>query len=184
MSASDIDDELFEQLEAEMEQDGTFDYYRQQQISQFQDTIKRHENLQKNFLMFSSEKELLETIGNNKKLTQYLILFINENFTTCQILVEKLRNVIERSEGRYSIYVIEATESPFLVSKLNIKVLPTMVAYINGKNVGEHVGLQGLLNNASDIHSLSDEKLDKLLETYFPRRKLNHSDRYEDEDED
>lgn len=168
---SDNDDELFEQLEAEMEKDGTFDFYRKKKILEFQNTIQQHENLENKFKMFNDEKELVDTInvGNKqyKEKFNYIIVFINENFKACQVLVEHLKENIRTSNGKYSVFIIQAVNSPFLVSKLNIKVLPTMIAYINGTNVGQHIGLQGLLNDPKDIYTLDDSKLSQLAYSFF-----------------
>lgn len=171
MSDNDDDDELFEQLEAEMEKDGTFDFYRKKKILEFQDTIQQRENLEKKFKMFNNEKDLLDTIDDENKQHKdkfnYIIVFINENFKACQVLVEQLKENIRTSRGEYSAFVIQAVNSPFLVSKLNIKVLPTMVAYTNGTNVGQHIGLEGLLNDPRDVYTLNDAKLSQLVRSYF-----------------
>lgn len=177
MSDSD-NDELFEQLEAELEQNGTFDYYREKQILQIQNSIQQRENLNKRFTMFSNEKELLDTISQNKNKRQYnyIVVFINETFTTCQVLVEKLKDLVQSSDGRYSVYVIQATKSPFLVSKLDIKILPTIVAYSSGYNIGTHVGLPGLLADPADVYTLDNFKLRRLIESYFPKKNEDSSD--------
>lgn len=177
LNMSDSDDGLFEQLEAELENDGTFDYYRQKQILQFQHTIKQRENLKQNFELFFNEKNLLERLkSKGSRDGNYLVAFIDETFTTCQILIEKLKETVQLSDGSYSVYIIKASEAPFLVAKLAIKVLPTMVAYVKGQKIGQHVGLQGLLANPIDVNTLSSDRLGRLLISYFPKREDDSSD--------
>lgn len=174
---SDSDDDLFEKLEAELEQDGTFDYYRQKQILHYQDTIQQKQNLHQNFVFFFDEKDLLEKLKCKKEVNKnYVIVFINETFTACQVLVERLKETVRTSDGTYSIYIINASNSRFLVSKLDIKILPTMVAYVDGRQIAQHVGLQGLLTNAVDVNTLSNDRLGRLLLSYFPEEKYGSSD--------
>lgn len=174
---TDSDDGLFEQLEAELEHDGTFNYYREKQILQFQNTIQQRENLKRNFELFFKEKDLLERLKSKGSVNRnYVIAFIDETFTTCQILIEKLKETVQVSDGSYSVYIIKASEAPFLVSKLDIKVLPTMVAYLKGQKIGQHVGLQGLLTNPVDVNTLNNDRLSKLLISYFPKEEEGSSD--------
>ena len=177
LNMTDSDDGLFEQLEAELEHDGTFNYYRQKQILQFQNTIQQRENLKRNFELFFKEKDLLERLKSKRSVNRnYVIAFIDETFMTCQILIEKLKETVQVSDGSYSVYVIKASEAPFLVSKLDIKVLPTMIAYLKGQKIGQHVGLQGLLTNPIDVNTLNNDRLSRLLISYFPKEDEGSSD--------
>lgn len=177
MSDIDADDEIFDQLEAELEQDGTFNYYREQRINQLETSIRRQDILQTKFKYYATEGELLDSFENMKN-KNYVIVFINELFSTCQFLLTTLRETILNSAGDYYVCVINAVNSPFLVSKLSIKVLPTMVVYANNKEIGKHVGLEGLLNDHQKISSISSLKLERLFNGYFPPK--NDSDDEED----
>lgn len=163
------DDALFEQLEAELEQDGTFDYYRDKQIREFQSAIQKRENLLSKLRYYDSEKGFLNELSTTDlKKSNYLIVFINPSFISCQYLQRALKVTVENSSGNYTVCLIDAIESPFLVEKLNPKTLPTMIAFSNGEKVGCKVGLDGMLENHEDISTLSSAKLGHLFESYFP----------------
>jgi thioredoxin-like negative regulator of GroEL len=170
MSDGHSDTELFEKLEAELEQDGTFDYYRDQRIRSFQSDILKTENLTKRFKFYETEKKLLADLNEKEmKNGNYLLVFINETFYSCKVLTNKLKETIEKSDGNYIICLINAIESPFLVDRLKITTLPTMVAYVKGKNISTKTGLDGLLENQQDVSTVSSEKLANLFSGYFPQ---------------
>lgn len=169
--AADTDDELFDQLEAELEQDGTFNHYREQQISQLQTTLRRKSNIQAKLRNFSTEKELMDLISSSEmKLSNYVIVFINDTFASCQILIRALSPVIADSDGSYTVCVINAFDAPFLSDKLAVKVLPAIVAYSGGRNVGTKAGLDGLLDDPMELETLNGGKLARLFQGYFPCR--------------
>lgn len=168
-NASDSDDELFEQLEAELEQDGTFNHYREQQIAQLQTTLKRKSNIQNKLRSFQTEKELMDYVSSSEmKLSNYVIVFTNDTFISCKVLVSALPNVVANSDGRYTICVINAIDAPFLSERLGVKILPAIVAYSGGQNVGTKAGLDGLLDDPTEIESFNSKKLGQLFKGYFP----------------
>lgn len=169
MESGTSDDELFDQLEAELEQDGTFDYYRTQQIKSYQDMILKRENVKNNLKFYKKEKELLDYISTKEmKKGNYLIIFINENFISCQYLLNSINKTLEESNGNYTICIIDAIASPFLVGKLDIKTLPTIIAFKNSEKIGKKIGLDGLLDNPQDISTISSQKLGHLFASYYP----------------
>lgn len=180
---SDNDDALFEQLEAELEQDGTFDYYRDQKIRAHESALQRQSNLATRFQCFATEKPLLEVLSNtDARSGNYLLVFANETFPACQYLLQTLRHVVEEStRNSYIVYVVDATNAPFLADKLNVKTLPTMIPFTAGRQAGApKIGLQGLLDNPHDTSSLSQEHLQRYIEHCFPR--AEHSDSDSDSD--
>lgn len=164
------DDELFEQLEAELEQDGTFNYYRDQRISQIQNTVKQHENLSTKFSYFDNEKEFLKE-SHRIPRGNYVVLFVDDSFLACQILLTAMKSVVQYGNGNFSVCVLKASNSPFLVEKLNIKTLPTYLAYRNHKQIAVHIGLEGLLEDIKDVHSLEESRLEVLFQKYYPINK-------------
>lgn len=169
MESGGSDDELFEQLEAELEKDGTFDYYRTQQIKSYQNMILKHENIKDRLKYFDKEKQLLDYLSTKEmKMGNYMIIFINETFTSCQSLLSSLTKTLEESDGNYTICIVDATVSPFLVEKLNVKTLPTIIAFKDSAKIGMKIGLDGLLDNPQDISTVSYKRVGNLFSSYFP----------------
>lgn len=188
MSFEDMssDDALFEQLEAELEQDGIFDYYKDQQIKQYQNMILKRDNLETRFKYFDNEKDLIEVLGDkNMKNSNYLLVFINDFFMSCKYLLHALKTTIENSSGNYTINVINAAASPFLVKKLQVKTLPTMIAYFKGQKVATKIGLDGFLDDPQTVSTISDNKIQKFIDHYiFSGKMRDESDDNEKYDSD
>lgn len=179
----DSDDELFEKLEAELDQDGTFDYYKSQKIQELHSEIQRRNNLTNNLVFPESERQLLDRVSHST--SKYLVVFVNETFQSSIYLTHALKETIENSDGSYTVYIINAEKSPFLSTKLRIKTLPTIVAFVNGKRMGIKVGLDGFLNDRLDVSTVSPEKLASLCRQFFQGgRHRNEEDEDNDNDKD
>lgn len=174
---SDDDDALFEQLEAELEQDGTFDYYRNEKIRAHRATLKRKSNLATRFQCYPNEKPLLEILSDRTaRDSDYLLVFANETFTACQHLMHILRSVVQESSGTYKIYIVDAVNAPFLTQKLNVKTLPTMVPFKNGQSGPARVGLHGLLEDPVNVASVCEEYVQQYIESCFPDEEESESE--------
>ncbi|OUT23534.1 hypothetical protein CAS74_001854 [Pichia kudriavzevii] len=162
----DSDDELFEKLEAELDQDGTFDYYKSQKIQELHSEIQRRNNLANNLVFPESERQLLDRVSHST--SKYLVVFVNETFQSSIYLTHALKETIENSDGSYT------NKNP-----------PTIVAFVNGKRMGIKVGLDGLLNDRLDVSTVSPEKLASLCRQFFQGgRHRNEEDEDNNNDKD
>lgn len=88
----------------------------------------------------SHEREIVEAIACTPTI---IIHFSNPEFKRCKIMTEhliKLANIYE-----YTRFMeIHAQETPFLVAKMNIKVLPCVVCIVDAQAVDRIVGFEEL----------------------------------------
>ncbi|KAK7206201.1 thioredoxin-like protein [Myxozyma melibiosi] len=91
----------------------------------------------------NSEKEVME-ITTSTKCT--VVHFFHPSFKRCQIMTERLKTLTAKHmETRFiSVNVDNAT---FLIVRLKIKVLPCVMAFIDGKEVLRLVGFEKLGNS-------------------------------------
>lgn len=162
----DTDDELFEQLESELEKDGTFDFYRSQRIGQFKETIKQNNNLSNKFKYYENEDKFINE-SQDFPNGNYITIFTDDKFLSCQILITAVKKIIQCTDKNFVVCLIEAVNAPFLVKKLNVKILPTMIIFKKNKQKTLQIGLEGLLNDSQNIHSLNEDKLCKLMEQCY-----------------
>ena len=170
----DNDDDIFDELEKESEKDGFFDKYRQEKINQLNSIIRRNNNLSNYYSEVSTNDELIELMSKKIKFGNQLLIFINENFISCQLLVNLIKEIILKSNGLFNVIIVNALTVSFIVDKLKIKTLPSLVFYNNGQQINIKVGLNGLLDDPSDIKSLSEYKLNDYISKVFSLNKRDY----------
>ncbi|AJU69918.1 Plp1p [Saccharomyces cerevisiae YJM1190] len=151
-------DELLNELDRELDEDHEFlSAYRSERLQQISDHLKQ---VKKN--VEDDGYGRLQCIDNEAdaiqictKTTMVVIHFELETFGKCQYMNEKLENLAKRYLTTRFIKVNVQT-CPFLVNKLNIKVLPFVVGYKNGLEKVRYVGFSKLGNdpNGFDIRRL------------------------------
>lgn len=142
-------DELLNELDRELDEDHEFlSAYRSERLQQISDHLKQ---VKKN--VEDDGYGRLQCIDNEAdaiqictKTTMVVIHFELETFGKCQYMNEKLENLAKRYLTTRFIKVNVQT-CPFLVNKLNIKVLPFVVGYKNGLEKVRYVGFSKLGND-------------------------------------
>ena len=170
----DNDDDIFDELEKESEKDGFFDKYRQEKINQLNSIIRRNNNLSNYYSEVSTNDELIELMSKKIKFGNQLLIFINENFISCQLLVNLIKEIILKNNGLFNVIIVNALTVSFIVDKLKIKTLPSLVFYNNGQQINIKIGLNGLLDDPSDIKSLSEYKLNDYISKVFSLNKRDY----------
>lgn len=147
---SDLDDD---EIMAMLEDDVPDGYraQRMQQLSTEMDQARRHLDLKdKGFGKATkvAEKEIFEiSTGLSDDAAERVIVHFNKpDFKRCQIMTEKLEKMAKK-HVKTRFLEIEGAEAPFLVTKLNIKVLPCVIGYLKGKEVMRLVGFEQLGNS-------------------------------------
>ncbi|ODV85836.1 hypothetical protein CANARDRAFT_189951, partial [[Candida] arabinofermentans NRRL YB-2248] len=159
-------DALLDELENELENDDSYlNKYRESRMNQLSKEINRSKKAIDDmdssaglYKEITDEGELIRLTSQTKTV---VILFYNPNFKTCKMLDNSLET-LSYKHIHTSFYKIEATNAPFLATRLSIKVLPCIVMYRNGLEVNRVVGLQGLING-EDLNSYKTENLESLL---------------------
>lgn len=76
--------------------------------------------------------------------TQYCIVhFFHKDFERCKIVDHHLSKIV-KSHTEALIVKIDAEKCPFFVTKLQVKVLPTIISFIDGIAVDHIVGFEEL----------------------------------------
>ncbi|CAK7901358.1 phosducin-like protein 1 [[Candida] anglica] len=167
---SDSDDELMELLEEEEE--AAFSKYREARLQQLSEEFKKvddaHGTEMGELKFIHDEKEVMDIVTRSEHV---IIHFQQPEFAKCKIMNERLTVLAEKHLTVKFIYV-NASETPFLVTKLGIKVLPFVVGYIGGKEALRVVGFEKLGN---DPNTFNVEVLEQLLYVHgiINRRTIN-----------
>ncbi|KAK6200915.1 thioredoxin-like protein [Scheffersomyces amazonensis] len=146
------DDELLQQLEDES--DDILAKYRESRIQQLSGELK---NIKQSIQNRGNDDEedlgYVENITNEKKIMEIvlqhpitIVHFYQPNFQKCQ-LMNKYLNVLAEKHLQLKIIRIKAELAPFLVNKLQIKILPFIIIYKNSIEVDRIVGFEKF-NNA------------------------------------
>lgn len=105
----------------------------------------------------NSEAELFEmttTTAQNSGLLKakrsqmpnIVVHFFDERFETCKLMDLRLSELAERHFNTTTFVRIAAKDAPFLTVKLDIHVLPCVIAYVNGKETKRLLGFAELGN--------------------------------------
>lgn len=141
---SDDEDGLLEELEKEAESDPKLAYLRESRIQQLSSDIARVKSRRNEgygtYIDIEDEKVLLEITTSHKKC---IVHFHKTDFNRCRIMDGHLMAIAEQHlEAR--VVKINVENAPFLVAKLSVKVLPCVIAFIDGVSVDRVIGFEGL----------------------------------------
>ncbi|SCV04706.1 LAMI_0H18426g1_1 [Lachancea mirantina] len=150
-------DELIDSLETDEE---FMSNYREKRLQEISDGFK---SAQKNVAAgygtvntITGESELMRLVTATEKIVVHFYL---ENFEKCTIMDKKLDEIACRNLSTRFVR-INVTQCPFLVKKLDIKVLPLLIAYDRGVKKDQLIGFSKLGNNPSDFEAeLLEERL-------------------------
>lgn len=139
----DKDDELIAELESE-EDNAAISALRERRLEQLHQEINRAKVLKESqhgtYAEIKDEKELLDITTSTKFC---IVHFMKPDFNRCRIMDSKLEVLAEKHyEARFVSMNVE--NSPFLVVKLGIKVLPCVIAFVDGVSVDRIVGFEGI----------------------------------------
>lgn len=109
----------------------------------------------------NDEKELMDLVT---KADVCMVHFYQPEFARCKVMNERLAAVAEKHVD-VRVLAIKAGLAPFLVAKLQLKVLPVVIAYRKGKELARIVGFEGLGGSGTDFPVEG-------LETWMFRQKL------------
>jgi thiol-disulfide isomerase/thioredoxin len=108
--------------------------------------------------LISDEKELMTLATGVPRL---VIHFYSPNFTRCQTMNKHLVSLAKKRTRAKFVY-IEATNAPFMVVQMAVKILPCVVAIVDGEAVQILVGFENL--NSKDGNDFETPELEKWLE--------------------
>ena len=156
--SSDDEDALLESLEHETDNDPSIAHLREARIQQLATELSRAKQ-QRNegfgtYSQITDEKRLMEITASVKKC---IVHFYKPDFNRCRIMdghLEPLAGI--HLEARF--LKIDVEHAPFLVTKLGVKVLPCVIAFMDGISVDRVVGFEGLGYNPDNFETADLER--------------------------
>lgn len=143
---SDDEDALIAALEddSDGEGGGALATLREQRREQLHAELTRarvmRETSHGTYTEIKDEKQVLD-ITTSEKLA--VVHFMKPDFGRCRVMDDKLRVLAEKHFDTRFVSV-NVDNAPFLVVKLGIKVLPCVIAFVDGVGVDRVVGFEGL----------------------------------------
>lgn len=161
-------DDILQELEDELDQqeDQFLKQYREERMNQLSKEMKQaKKSIKENFNNTDSGIKIIEDEGELMKLTTLnpftVVLFKNEQFTTCKIMQQILTKLAFKHVNT-RFYGIEAVNAPFLAVKMGIKVLPCLVLYKNGVEKDRVVGFERISNKGEALSADNEEIIGRL----------------------
>jgi len=144
VSASSDEDALLDSLENDTSKDPSLAHLREARIQQLASELKRSKQLRSegfgSYDQMKDEKALMETTTT----TKYCIVhFFKPDFNRCRIMDGHL-SALAPVHLQTRFLRIDVEHAPFLVEKLKVKVLPCVIAFVDGVGVDRVVGFEGL----------------------------------------
>ena len=144
MTTSDDEDALLESLENDTENDSSLAHLREARIQQLASELKKSKQLRSegfgSYDQIKDEKRLMETTTS----TKYCVVhFYKPDFNRCRIMDDHL-SALAPIHLSTRFLRIDVEHAPFLVTKLNVKVLPCVIAFIGGVSADRIVGFEGV----------------------------------------
>ncbi|KAF9382737.1 hypothetical protein CPB97_006988 [Podila verticillata] len=137
------DDELFEELEND---DYGMSNFREQRIEEFKEEVAKRK------LMMESEHGIYKDITDEKevmdittKAKHCVIHFYHSDFRRCMI-VDKHLEELAKKHIKTKFVKIKVENAPFLVEKLQVKILPCVISFTDGLAVDRLIGFEELGN--------------------------------------
>ena len=144
MPVSEDEDALLDSLECETEDDPAFAHLREARIQALATELARAK-AQRNegygtYTRITNEKELMQMTTS----TKYCIVhFYKSDFNRCRIMDQHLEELAPL-HLQTKFLKIDVEQAPFLVQRLSIKVLPCVIAFVDGIGVDRIVGFEGI----------------------------------------
>lgn len=141
---SDDEDALLDSLENETANDPSLAHLREVRLQQLATELARAKTLRNEgygtYLEIKDEKTLLDITTSYQNC---IVHFFKSDFNRCRIMDGHLKEIAEvHLEAR--CVRIEVENAPFLVTKLGVKVLPCVIAFVKGVGVDRVIGFEGL----------------------------------------
>ncbi|KAG0169988.1 hypothetical protein DFQ30_003017 [Apophysomyces sp. BC1015] len=156
---SDIEDDeaLFEELENE--EDAELSFMRERRIKEIQQEVERRQAMEENkhgiYTEIEKEKEFMDITTKEKYVVGH---FFHKDFRRCKIMDTHLEELAGKHYGTRFIK-IDVMNAPFLVEKLEVKVLPCVMAWVDGYAKAKLVGFDDLGNTDGFSTALLELKL-------------------------
>ncbi|ESK96114.1 gtpase inhibitor [Moniliophthora roreri MCA 2997] len=140
------EDAIFAELEAEIENDDN-SAIREQGLAALKQEMDRMQRMKDNhhgrYTEITEEREVVRVTANEPRC---VVHFYHTNFKRCEIMDKHLAKLAPKYfNTRFSRVFVE--NIPWLVEKLQIKILPCVVCFVKGITKDRLIGFEELGNN-------------------------------------
>ncbi|KLO14948.1 thioredoxin-like protein [Schizopora paradoxa] len=144
---NDSDDEIFAELEKDIDENFDMAALREQRLEELQQEMRIVKDMKdQNFgklTEMKDEKEVLKTSASEKRC---VIHFYHHDFKRCQIMNDSLAAIAPKYFNTRFLRVF-VENVPWLVEKLQIKILPCVICFIDGVAKDRLIGFEALGNS-------------------------------------
>ncbi|GAA5932255.1 hypothetical protein JCM3775_001175 [Rhodotorula graminis] len=141
---SDDSDALLEELEEELDNDFDLGGFREQRMRELQAQVAASQQRQNTtfgrYTEVKVEKELIETTAKAKRSVLH---FYHRDFRRCRIMDAHLEKLAAKHTDTLFLKA-DVANVPFLVAKLEVKVLPCVIGFVDGVTKMKLVGFDEL----------------------------------------
>ncbi|KAF7868789.1 uncharacterized protein EAF02_009525 [Botrytis sinoallii] len=139
---ADSDDE--DALIASLEEDPAVDAFREQRLQQLHSEFTRAKSQKtQGFGSYTEIKEEKALMDLTASVKYAVVHFSKDDFARCGVMDTHLSTLAPKHlDTRF--LKIDVENAPFLVTKLNVKILPCVLVFIDGRSVDRIVGFEGL----------------------------------------
>ncbi|CCH62384.1 hypothetical protein TBLA_0H00960 [Henningerozyma blattae CBS 6284] len=170
-SSEDIDELLEDLAKGDSLEYSLYEQKRKEEwanyLKQASENARRKDEGYGKIKIFTKESELMRAISENNiensQNSRIILNFSMESFSRCKFMDESLDSIAPNYMTT-RFFKVNPVVCPFLVERLNIRVLPCLVVYVNGKEKDRIIGFEGLLNpNSSTTESFPIKNLETRL---------------------
>ncbi|KAG0326936.1 hypothetical protein BGZ99_008700 [Dissophora globulifera] len=137
------DDELFEELEND---DYGMASFREQRLEELKEEVEKRklmvENEHGSYKNITDEKEVMDVTTKTKHC---VVHFCHSDFRRCMIIDRHLE-AMAKKHIKTRFVKIKVEDAPFLVDKLQVRMLPCVISFTDGIAVDRLVGFEELGN--------------------------------------
>ncbi|EGF99577.1 uncharacterized protein MELLADRAFT_94266 [Melampsora larici-populina 98AG31] len=152
---SEREEDLLDQLEEDFELGGMREKRMEELRQEFIKRQQMEENHHGKYLQIKNEKEVIQITAKAKFA---VVHFFHGDFRRCKIMDNHLESIATRYFATRFLRV-DVADVPWLVNKLEIKVLPCVFVFLDGVTKDRIIGFEGLTEEGTDGFSTASLEL-------------------------
>ncbi|GAA5826983.1 hypothetical protein JCM11251_002193 [Rhodosporidiobolus azoricus] len=141
---SDDSDALLEELEEDLDNDMDLGGFREKRMMELKAQVEAAQRQQRTgygkYSEYRVEKELIQTTAKAKRS---VVHFFHRDFRRCKIMDSHLERLAAKHTDTLFVKA-DVANVPFLVTKLEVKVLPCVIGFVDGISKFKLVGFEEL----------------------------------------
>ncbi|KAH9814563.1 thioredoxin-like protein [Melampsora americana] len=151
----ELEEELLEGLEEDFELIGMREKRMEELRQEFIKRQQMEEDHHGKYLQIKNEKEVIQITAKSKFA---VVHFFHGDFRRCKIMDNHLESIATRYFATRFLRV-DVADVPWLVNKLEIKVLPCVFVFLDGVTKDRIIGFEGLTEEGTDGFSTASLEL-------------------------